>query len=482
LGLAVALAGCAGAGPVETPVLAKTPASATPPGVETGVVAFSSAPRTLDPVAVSSESETAVAQAVFQRLMRIGPDGGLLPDAASDCLFSQPTTYQCTLPAGAVFSNGHPLTSSDVEFSIRRALRLSRVAAELMPSLDAIETPDDTTVRFQLAYADAQFGYSLCAVQLSIVDERTFDADGVVTSLLAADGSGPYQVERSDEEGILLRRWDGYTGQLSGRLPQLSVVARQSATAEAGMALGDYDVVWQVLEPAALERLRLRESATPATGGVAYQEVEWARPRLNALYWSPSSSHRGNSALRQAVAAVLQADRSADSLLPVSVEGHAASFAVGGTGSPPALKKGRVKLRLGYDPSAPGAGDLARLLRDRIEQLARVSVQVVAGDDADLVLSDALPPVGTPLGWLERYLADPLEESRTALREHVAAAREGTGQERAAALAWLQTQAGVDLTALPVSPAQASVVVKQGVTLESWTADGGLALWGVGHG
>ena len=58
--------------------------------------------------------------------MTADPGGSVLkPDAARDCLFTSSTTYTCTLNEDLAFHNGHPLTSSDVKFSIERAARLN---------------------------------------------------------------------------------------------------------------------------------------------------------------------------------------------------------------------------------------------------------------------------------------------------------------------------------------------------------------------
>ena len=82
---------------------------------------------------------------VFQRLMTADPGESVLkPDAARDCVFTSPTTYTCTLNEELAFHNGHPLTSSDVKFSIERATRLNVAgsSASLLSSLRRIETPD----------------------------------------------------------------------------------------------------------------------------------------------------------------------------------------------------------------------------------------------------------------------------------------------------------------------------------------------------
>ena len=100
--------------------------------------------RQTDPAAITDAASAMISLNVFQRLMTAPPGESVLkPDAAKDCLFTSTTTYTCTLNKGLHFSNGHPLTSSDVKFSIQRATRLAvpGSSAGLLSSLRRIETP-----------------------------------------------------------------------------------------------------------------------------------------------------------------------------------------------------------------------------------------------------------------------------------------------------------------------------------------------------
>ena len=109
--------------------------------------------RVTDPAAITDAASTVLSLNVFQRLMTADPGGSVLkPDAARDCLFTSSTTYTCTLNEDLAFHNGHPLTSSDVKFSIERAARLNVPGSRRsLSSLRRIQTPDQKTVRFVLS-------------------------------------------------------------------------------------------------------------------------------------------------------------------------------------------------------------------------------------------------------------------------------------------------------------------------------------------
>lgn len=81
---------------------------------------------TTDPAAATDTGSTVYALNVFQRLMtvEVGSDA-LKPDAATDCWYIDPLTYSCGIRKNLSFTNGNPLTASDVKFSIERAKRLN---------------------------------------------------------------------------------------------------------------------------------------------------------------------------------------------------------------------------------------------------------------------------------------------------------------------------------------------------------------------
>ena len=66
------------------------------------------------------------------------PEGAeLKPDLASDCLYTSPTTYQCDLPEGLAFHNGHELTASDVKFTPSKSVSPPRATTSTSPMPDA---------------------------------------------------------------------------------------------------------------------------------------------------------------------------------------------------------------------------------------------------------------------------------------------------------------------------------------------------------
>ncbi|MET1004979.1 MAG: ABC transporter substrate-binding protein, partial [Propionibacteriaceae bacterium] len=114
LGLVACTAGN-GPGPSSTP---------TATGARPFTVMSTDPIRVADPAAITDAGSTVLSLNVFQRLMTAEPGESVLkPDAARDCLFTSATSYTCTLNKKLFFHNGHPLTSSDVKFSIERAAR-----------------------------------------------------------------------------------------------------------------------------------------------------------------------------------------------------------------------------------------------------------------------------------------------------------------------------------------------------------------------
>ena len=478
------VAGCTG--PVEPTT---TPSPSVSPTARPFTVSTSGPISTADPALARADTDALIVTNVYQRLMHVQTDTGeLKPDAATDCYFSSETVYECTLPAGLAFHNGHELTASDVRFSIQRALRLDTpgTGVKLLDSLVRITTPDPLTVRFALAYADNRFGYALATLAASIVDEQDFDPDGGLPLESVPAGSGPYQVEEIDADHVAFARYLDYLGPVSGVLDEIRLErVADSVAAETAIADGSTDVVWRTLDPAALDRLEAEIASNPErTTAEGFTRWPMDGARVTRLAWSAESERRVNAKLREGVASALQADRTLASLVPNGIEGQLATFEVGGHPELPEMTGGRVTLRLRYQPSAPGHADLASLLRGRIEELDRVSVRLVASGEADLVLTDFPAWAPTANGWLQLYTDDPLPGSSDKLAELSKRARTTTGDARVVALAELQKQAAADLTVLPVSQGDGVLMLGRGITLAGlpFGTSGQLGLWGLRRG
>lgn len=446
--------GCTPSGPGE-PTPTSPSASPTPRDF---TVLTTEKPGTFDPAAAVSSADATVALDVFQRLMVVqagGPD--LKPDAATDCLYTSPTVYECKLTEGLVFSNGNKLTAADVKFSIDRAYRLGidGTSVTLLNSLQRVEKVDDLTVRFHLKWADSQFGFALATPAASIVDEQTYDPDAVRGNDKMPVGSGPYALAKSDAGGLTFTRIQGYQGATTGVIDRIRLAyAADSPAVEQAMTGKTVDAVWRGLDTAAVARMDAEAAASQdrrTKGG--YAKTELHNTRMQRLIWNPSSSNRARADLRVVVSQALQADRTLTSLVPPASTESVASFPAGGR---PTIKQPsgeRVKLTLTYDSHVPDEGDLARLLRDRLEERGGLSVLLKPDSGGtDLVLTDKPAWVNIPFGWLQPYLDAPLPGSKAKLAHLDQSARETSdANAREALLGEIQQQAAADLTVLPMS-------------------------------
>jgi peptide/nickel transport system substrate-binding protein len=484
MSLLVLLTGCQipGEGPAPTPTASSTPRPFT--------VMSTDQIRVTDPAAITNAASTVLALNVFQRLMTADPGGSVLkPDAARDCLFTTATSYTCTLNDDLAFHNGHPLTSSDVKFSIERAARLKvpGSSASALSSLRRVQTPDQKTVRFILFRPDTQFGWALASPAASIVDEEVYDADRVRDPNDPIVGSGPFSVNKYTGSQLQLSRYDAYVGRNPARLPALVYRSvADSPTIEDAMSRGAVDVVWRGLDTAAVTRLNQQVRLNPdhvTTSG--FTEGVLGGARVLQLAWSPTSSMRSNKGLRQAIALALQGDRTSDSIVPTGVEGHAAAFPLGGKAKPKVTWKSRINLTLGYDVSMPNAQDLAMQIRSRLENTGGLSVQLKPGDlNADLNLIDRKAWTWTALAWLQPYLDAPLPASEptvSTIETEFRATIDSANAERL--LATLQEQAAVDLIMLPISQSDEYFYVRRGVEMSGGSFGPGwqLGFFGIGN-
>lgn len=489
LGAVLLLAGCSlGGKPAPTPSGTATPRPFT--------VVSTDQVRVTDPAAMTDSASEMLAVNVFQRLMSADPGQSVLkPDAARDCGFIEsPTIYTCTLNKDEFFSNGHPLTSSDVKFSVERAARLKvrGSSSSLLSPLRKIEIPDPLTVRFLLSRVDTQFGWALASPAGSIVDEEVYDADRVQAPDSPIVGSGPFQVTAIDKNQISLQRYDSYVGR---NRPSLDALVYRSvpdsASVEDAMNTGATDVVWRGLDDAAVTRLS-SQAATDGDGNTTrgFHQSVLTGTRVLQLVWSSASPSRRDKGLRTAVALALQGDRTSDSVVPGGVPGHVSTFKLGGRTRPLVTWKKRIRLTLGYDSTEPNGQDIAVQIRTRLENIGGLSVQLRPDETGDLTLVDRKAWTATALAWLQPYLEAPLPATASTVAS-TQTAYQGqatlSSADAAAAdrlLATLQKQAAADLVVLPVTQSDEYVYTRIGVRLSATSFGPGwqLGLFGISRG
>ena len=445
--------------------------------------------RVTDPAAVTDASSSMLALNAFQRLMTADPgQSAPKPDAARDCIFTTATTYTCTLNENELFHNGHPLTSSDVKFSIERAARLDVAgsSAPLLSTLRRIETPDPLTVRFLLSRPDTQFVWALASPAASIVDEEVYDADRVSRTEDPIVGSGPFRVTRYERDQISFERYPEYLGRSPATLDALVYRSvADSASIEDAMTKGTVDLVWRGLDDAAVTRLSQQANNADALTSNGFRQQVLTGARVLQLEWSPESRSRSNRALRTAIALALQGDRTSDSVVPGGIPGHLATFALGGTTNPKVTWNNRINLTLGYDSTTPNGKDTATLIRTRLEETGGLSVQLRADEPADLTLVDRKAWTATALAWLQPYLEAPLPATAEAVAANESTFRRTTEDAQALELLGaLQKQTASDLVVLPLSQSDEYVYVRSGVELSTSSFGPGwqLGLFGISNG
>lgn len=120
-------------------------------------------------------------------------------------------TYTFNLQSGAKFSNGDPLTSEDVVWSLQQSLQKKYVDSTDLQNLAGVSAQGDSTVRISLSSPNPSLLWALGG-RAGIV----YDKDASYTPADSALGSGPFTVSSFDAgKSLTLSRNDTYWGKKS---------------------------------------------------------------------------------------------------------------------------------------------------------------------------------------------------------------------------------------------------------------------------
>lgn len=254
---------------------------------------------------------------MFQQLMTVPANGSdPEPDAAKSCEYTDAQTIKCELNTGLKFSNGDDLTSSDVKYSFERNIAINdpNGSAILLGSImddpsaekpalgkDAIETPDDTTVIFNLNKPDQTFLKVLSTATASIVDEDVYPADKELADTDTHVGSGPYVLAQyKDAQQAVFELNDKYTGPHAGIAPRVFVSFYKDDTSlAADIKNGTVDIAWRTLSPTQQQSL--------AKGDVSMLKGQGSEFRY--WVWDMNEGSGTDAAVRQAVAQLIDRDQ-----------------------------------------------------------------------------------------------------------------------------------------------------------------------------
>src|SRR3712207_2789746 len=231
---------------------------------------------TIDPAGSYDNGSFAVMNQVFPFLMNTdfgSPD--VEPDIAESAEFTSPTQYTVTLKPGLTFANGNELTSSDVKFTFDRMVAINdpNGPAALLANLASVDTPDETTVVFNLENGDDQtFPQVLSSPVGPIVDEDVFSATELTPDQEIVDGNafaGPYTITNYDLNNLVSYEANpDYQGLLGApKTAQVNVrYYADSSNLKLDIEEGNIDVAFRSLSATDVEDLRGNDAVEVVDG------------------------------------------------------------------------------------------------------------------------------------------------------------------------------------------------------------------------
>lgn len=242
--------------------LAATVALPSVASADTLRMAFSSAPRSIDPYPFGGALTASLKEHVFEALVA-ADDSPLL---AEGWKWTSPTTLEVKLRDGIKFHNGADLTARDVVYSACRMAykvdgKRNLLTSSMGPIADVVAV-DDLTVRFE-----TKAPYPLWVQKMKFLSILTasdadvpagpikFDAEGDCGIAAyptrsdfekgdAAIGTGPFTMVSFDKSGEAeLARFDGYWGEKSDwEKVEVRTIGNAGARL-AGLFAGDFDLI-----------------------------------------------------------------------------------------------------------------------------------------------------------------------------------------------------------------------------------------------
>ncbi len=191
---------------------------ATPAGGQKDMVLNAAeAMNAINPLYISGAIDSWVTDLVWDRLMRVGPDGLPKPWAAESVTQLDGMTVEARLRAGMMWHDGKPLTTDDVIFSFEAPSGdKSPMYKPFVANIAGMQKVDDHTIRFKLKTPNASFFTSTLA-KVNLIPKHVWEpilAGPQLQGKTAESyqeqppiGSGPFKVVRFKlQEEILLER------------------------------------------------------------------------------------------------------------------------------------------------------------------------------------------------------------------------------------------------------------------------------------
>jgi len=242
--------------------VAALPAAAQDSSTASQVLRFGWAqdPKTLNPFIGQDEEDFTIWAITYDLLINFDPkDVSPTPGIAESWDVSEDRkTITFNLVKGAKWSDGKPITSEDVKWSLEVLGSEGYLFSSYTQNVEAIKTPDETTVVLEMSKPDARVigGLFIYVLPKHVWDKVPVkDLTGAYEPEIPLVGSGPYVPTQYDRGRIVtMERNPEWRGE-EPAFDELQFIKYGSNDAvERALTLGEIDIITEV-QPATFERL-----------------------------------------------------------------------------------------------------------------------------------------------------------------------------------------------------------------------------------
>lgn len=229
---------------------------------------------------------------IFQGLYGFPNGAKLAPVLATGCSHSTDLkTWTCQLRHNVQFSNGDPMTSTDVKYSFDRVLKIKgdQGIYTLLSPLSSVTTSGQYTVVFHLNTPFSIWPYILSTNAGYIVDHKTFPANKILANTDTAHliGTGPYVLTKfTPGQQAVFSPNTNYWGPAPKNGGILINYYTKSSTMKLDLQNGNLDMAFQTFAPNEVAAMQKDSSLTVHSGqGVAirYLVFNVKRPPFNNI-------------------------------------------------------------------------------------------------------------------------------------------------------------------------------------------------------
>lgn len=179
---------------------------------------------------------------IHRGLMTLDEDGELVPGLAASVETPDPTTYVFTLHEGLTFSDGSPLTATNVKNSLEYYANPDNGSTLIagLQDIASITADSDTQVTVTLEAPNNAFLEFLAVPTAAIVPDASLNAE---TPNIV--GAGPFEIEEQNEGvGMTLAKFDGFYDAEDVALDEIDVAYYPDGDARANaLVSGDVDMI-----------------------------------------------------------------------------------------------------------------------------------------------------------------------------------------------------------------------------------------------